>query len=191
MAVLIEPNLGIEREEESNDESDDEEAEGESQKFYNPGGDKLTSYKPNPKAIEGLEEGDEGASVHYRYQLQHIYERAYDKSTIVWEIACPRPILESQLKDPKADNTTYSREELSDSLEKALMNLPSHCKGSQFWQWVEKLDDFHFFTLYDRILNDLVEANGHLASFNALLSYCTGSHNNCQMLGGIVQAKGA
>jgi len=144
---------------------------------------KATSYKPNPEPITPVKATDEGADEWYRYTTQHIYEKNYDKSAIVWEIACPEP----ESLHPES----YTRNDITDSLAESFKEFPTHRKGSDFWEWLVHLDDLNFFTLYDRIVLDLVQANGHLAAFNSIISYCTGSHNNCQMLGGIVQAKGA
>lgn len=41
------------------------------------------------------------------------------------------------------------------------------------------------------MLAQLPTANGLVAAFNPILSYCTGSHNNASLLGALEQAKSA
>jgi hypothetical protein len=45
--------------------------------------------------------------------------------------------------------------------------------------------------LYQCLEQSIRTANGHMATYNHVASFCTGSHNNFQLLGSLEQAKGA
>lgn len=126
------------------------------------------------------------------YTLKHAYEKRYDDSMYVWETG--RPEIIGKLNQPeKSDDgkTLMNRAQIVESLHLALDGFPEYSPGSKFWNWIGALDDLNLILFYDRLLQDLGTANGNVSVFNPVLSYCTGGHNNCQMLGGMVQAKGA
>ena len=49
-------------------------------------------------------------------------------------------------------------------------------------------DLWHF---YVHLVDALHDANGYIATYNPVISYCTGAHNNAVLLGGDQQAKSA
>jgi len=143
----------------------------------------------NYKKVEEVTYSDEPQ----KYTLKHAYEKRYDESLYVWETY--RPEIDGKLvqleRSGEDCNKLMNREQIIRSLKMALCEFSEFADGSKFWQWLKDLDDLNLIMLYDRLLRDLRVANGNVSVFNPVLSYCTGSHNNCQMLGGMVQAKGA
>ena len=135
-----------------------------------------------------------GESRWLKYNLQHAYERKYDDSAIVWETKRPKPnpqlaVLQKTELDGKV--SVLNRNDIIESLKEALEMTENYSLNSPFWNWLEGLSDYHLVVFYGKLIKGLEEANGYIATFNPILSYCTGAHNNCQMLGGMVQAKGA
>jgi hypothetical protein len=113
-----------------------------------------------------------------KYNIRHCYERHYNDSTLVWETQ-------------REEVNVLNRQDIIHSLKEALQDIPHHEHGSSFWNWLEQLEPQKLVVFYDQLVEELSKANGYIATFNPIMSYCTGSHNNCQMLGAMVQAKGA
>jgi hypothetical protein len=63
--------------------------------------------------------------------------------------------------------------------------------NSPFWSWLSKLDMKELQALYQRLERSIRTANGNIATYNHVASFCTGAHNNFQLLGSLEQAKGA
>ena len=62
----------------------------------------------------------------------------------------------------------------------------------KFWNWLEKTaSNDQIVKLHSDLKEKLPFANGNIASFNPILTYCTGSHNNASYLGSMSQAKSA
>ena len=57
--------------------------------------------------------------------------------------------------------------------------------------WAKQLETSTLKQLYDKVHEDLVNANGWVAESNPILSLCTGSHNNTVFLGSREQGTGA
>ena len=60
-----------------------------------------------------------------------------------------------------------------------------------FWDTIDQLEDDKLVQLYQELVNGVSCANTNVSVHNITISYCTGSHNNCQLLGSLEQAKGA
>jgi len=61
-----------------------------------------------------------------------------------------------------------------------------------FWNWLSQLSDEVLQKLYAELKQRLQETgNRYVVEHNAVISYCTGSHNNVSMLGSLLQAKTA
>lgn len=65
---------------------------------------------------------------------------------------------------------------------------PSNGEGADFWRWLEDADLNIMITLWHEISKKVQKANGFVPTYNPVLSYCTGSHNNTSMLGSLGQA---
>jgi hypothetical protein len=63
--------------------------------------------------------------------------------------------------------------------------------NSPFWSWLSNLDMKELQALYQRLERSIRTANGNMATYNHVASFCTGAHNNFQLLGSLEQAKGA
>ena len=63
--------------------------------------------------------------------------------------------------------------------------------NSPFWSWLSHLQMDKLKELYQRLERSIRTANGNIATYNHVASFCTGSHNNFQLLGSLEQAKGA
>ena len=57
--------------------------------------------------------------------------------------------------------------------------------------WMSKAPDVQLVMLYKGVVDSLGNANGYIATYNPLLSLCTGAHNNVQFLGSVSQSKSA
>ena len=78
-------------------------------------------------------------------------------------------------------------------LKKFLKPIPPFSNNQiEFWDWlsnkcsVEQAEEIRL-----KLLQRLPKANGYVATFNPILTFCTGSHNNTSLLGGMGQAKSA
>ena len=61
----------------------------------------------------------------------------------------------------------------------------------EFWEDIDALEVNELHILYETIRDKLRVCNSYVGLYNPILLFCTGSHNNCVMLGGDQQAKGA
>ena len=123
------------------------------------------------------------------HTLTDVLDPTLDKSVIVWEtkrpiIALP-PIPEDDIVDPKLSQIQW--------LESMLSNLPEFADPtSAFWKWLkEKASTDQVLAIFQHVHQTLPTANGHVAAFNSVLSFCTASHVNASLLGSLVQARGA
>ncbi len=148
----------------------------------------LPSY--TVKAIHPVEQDHPNYDKWMKWQPRHAYERDTAKrSAVVWETK--RPTIESILLQASQQGVPRSRENIIDELQKALGHYEEYDQNSSFWVWLKQCSDENIFLLYDKLLQDLLHRNGMVSVHNTVLSYCTGSHNNCQMLGTVVQSKSA
>ena len=153
----------------------------------------VAHYKPFPKEVSGVDRESENCEERktYFYQCTDILDKNTGRkdAALAWETQCwtPDPVIRSR---NMGNGQMLSREEIIVDLKASLEVFPEYAPESSFWPWLEQLRSEDLFEFYDRLLVDFIQANAHLASFNVLLSYCTGSHNNVQTLGSMVQAKG-
>jgi hypothetical protein len=120
------------------------------------------------------------------YARNDILSMPSKQPLVVWETA--RPMFDCQLSN--ADETVavddlILRLRACFSVSEEL----SHC--NEFWDDIENLKEEELRLLYKIIREKLCIANGYVSTYNPVLSFCTGSHNNCVLLGGDQQAKGA
>jgi hypothetical protein len=120
------------------------------------------------------------------YARNDILSMPSKQPLVVWETA--RPVFDYQLSG--ADETIAADELILRlracfSVSKEL----SHC--NEFWDDIENLKEEELRMFYNIIREKLRIANGYVGTYNPILSFCTGSHNNCVLLGGDQQAKGA
>jgi hypothetical protein len=125
------------------------------------------------------------------YQSPMVYSRIDPFShlakepLIVWETACP--LLSCVLPDVM-DNAECG--EMIANLRSLLRDTKfSECDG--FWSDISLLDREILYDVYRIVQSRLKIANGYIGTYNPVLSFCTGSHNNTVMLGSDQQAKGA
>jgi hypothetical protein len=117
-------------------------------------------------------------------------------SIIVWELRRPKLNLASggeilpSTKNDSGDN--LSKETMISRLQSILLEgSPAYDSNSIFWPWLHRLDEDRLSSFYSELSDRLETANGYIAAYNATTSYCTGSHNNYQLLGSQDQAKSA
>jgi hypothetical protein len=60
---------------------------------------------------------------------------------------------------------------------------------SEFWEDMKMLPFDCLSNLYDTFCDAMKKANGYVSTFNPVLSFCTGGHNNVSLLGSDQQAK--
>jgi hypothetical protein len=60
---------------------------------------------------------------------------------------------------------------------------------SEFWEDMKMLPFDCLSNLYDTFCDAIKKANGYVSTFNPVLSFCTGGHNNVSLLGSDQQAK--
>ena len=56
-------------------------------------------------------------------------------------------------------------------------------------RWIAEASDKEIYFMFQHIDGRIQHANGYISAYNPLLSLCTGSHNNSQLLGSSYQAK--
>ena len=145
-----------------------------------------------PKAIEANDTAHKYGI--YTYELTHAHLRSgKTEKTVVWETDRPKT---KRLFDPvpdfKDDYTEPLRQAFAKDLARILRCHWAFPPESTFWDWVGHRADLSTIRVFHRELNkSLEEANGMLATSNTILGYCTGGHNNSQILGGVVAAKSA
>ena len=105
---------------------------------------------------------------------------------IVWETK--RPFLQTTLLENPHDNEV-SRDDIIKYLQQILQDFPTYKES--FWRTIKNLNHDELSQLYGDLIKQVKKANGNISIHNVLISYCTGSHNNCQVLGSQEQAKGA
>jgi hypothetical protein len=83
------------------------------------------------------------------------------------------------------------RVELSKFIFSRLCGYGPFFQKSPFWKWFKETDFANISSFYKVLLDEICHSNGNIATFNPILSLCTGSHNNASLLGSLQQAKGA
>jgi hypothetical protein len=79
------------------------------------------------------------------------------------------------------------------SLEALLLNVPSFgADNSVFWDWLRhKATLQQLMDIFTHVGAVLPASNGFIASFNPIISLCTGAHNNASLLGSLTQSLSA
>ena len=83
--------------------------------------------------------------------------------------------------------TLVNRNDLLRRLQDYLAEIEGYGRHSPVWP----LSDGRLSDIFQRLSNGLVDCNGNIATYNPVLAYLTGSHNNCQIMGGQDQALAA
>ena len=124
------------------------------------------------------------------YHLVDILDDTLEKEVVIWETERPRFDLPSF---PHTFENEDDKSEFICKLQECLKEVPPFNDNQlSFWNWLrseatwEQMEE-----LYVKLKEKIVEANGYVASFNPIVSFCTGSHNNASLLGSLGQAKSA
>jgi hypothetical protein len=110
-----------------------------------------------------------------------------DHPLVIWELR--RPWIELSLPDITRDAGCTSLIILQ-----TLYDILKHTKEysnweSEFWEDLKMMPLDCLIKLYDNFKEAIKRANGYVSTFNPVLSFCTGSHNNVSLLGSDQQAK--
>ena len=108
-------------------------------------------------------------------------------NVIVWETN--RPLANNILELP--EGTDPSRHNVLQHLHSLLDTHPDFKTWTGFWTWLNNQADSNLFLWMDDLTERLQLANGFVPSFNPIISFLTGSHNNVELLGSTDQAVGA
>ena len=76
-------------------------------------------------------------------------------------------------------------------LKECLDNDDSYTDRSKLWKWVDEVTIDKLVMFFHELTSKLQDINLYVVEHNAIVSYCTGSHNNAMPLGSLEQAKGA
>ena len=135
-----------------------------------------------------------------------IWESARPPTSDLAELFCPK--LQSEDLSIEAETTAATphnsstpalpaaevitnKAELLESLQKCLNKVEGFDSKSPIWKWLDNLPDRRLANLFQQLSKSLQDSNGNIATYNPVLAFLTGSHNNCQILGGQDQALGA
>ena len=125
-----------------------------------------------------------------RYKTKNVLDSKLPQSVVVWETS-RKPITTPPflLDDINEDNKT----EFIKSLQELLIAAPPFNKThSVFWPWMQtKATIEQLSSMQSELRNKFMTANGNVATFNPILSFLTGAHNNLGLLGSTEQAKSA
>jgi hypothetical protein len=126
-----------------------------------------------------------------KHHLINILNNSLAKEVVVWETARPQiqePLfLQQEVDLPKGRQTFIHR------LQEYLKAVPPFNESHlAFWKWLQfDASDAQVRELWDELRTQVPVANGYVPTFNPIISFCTGSHNNAALLGSLGQAKGA
>lgn len=144
-----------------------------------------------PVSFEAIDVPTE-TNCHHR--LQNVLDKPKAEQVIVWETA--RPTINPCEFDPR--ELPESQDELRVHVIEVLRRLLSGCEtykvhsSDVFWTWIEgDAEPQHLRKLCQYLYENLPNANGYVATFNPVISLCTGSHNNACLLGSSDQARSA
>ena len=118
------------------------------------------------------------------YILKPILSYHSPTDVIVWETARP-------LCSPLLNIDELSKEAIVEKIKTLLKDELELRNWQQFWDWLQDSSEESIIDFYKTISSQLDSANGNIPSFNSIISYMTGSHNNIELLGSRVQAAGA
>ena len=126
-----------------------------------------------------------------KHYLQPVLELEDKDSVVIWETARPINSLPQFLQDPVS--FPYDRPHFITNLKNFLNEATSLSSISQsFWKWIEtQATDDQILCIRQELILHLPSANGYVAAFNPIISFCSGSHNNASLLGSLEQAKSA
>ena len=106
---------------------------------------------------------------------------------MIWELR--RPWIELSLPDITKD-TGCTLLFILQTLYDVLKHTKEYSDWeSELWQDMKMLPLDCLIGLYDTFREAVKRANGYVSTFNPVLSFCTGSHNNVSLLGSDQQAK--
>ena len=126
-----------------------------------------------------------------KHHLINLLDNTLAKEVVVWETDRPGfelpSFLEHDLELPQGKHNFINE------LQRYLRAVPPlNDNHSIFWNWLEvHATDAQVMELYDDLKTNIPIASGYVATFNPVISFCTGSHNNTALLGSLGQAKGA
>lgn len=127
----------------------------------------------------------------YRHTKKDILDPTLPDWMVFWQTAAPT-IVPSLLPDVPIESRDMRS--IARDLHTILRDLPNFDPATcpDFHDWLlNKCTDEQILKLWSTILELLPDANRLVPSFNPTLSWCTGSHNNASLLGGLEQAKSA
>jgi hypothetical protein len=122
-----------------------------------------------------------------KYVWSDPLRREQNRPLVVWELRRPRVAL--SLPDITAVSGCSSLLILQ-----TLHEFLKHTKEfgnweSDFWEDMKMLPFDCLSCLYDTFRDAVGKANGYVSTFNPVISFCTGGHNNASLLGSDQQAK--
>jgi len=128
------------------------------------------------------------------YRLRRPLRPDVRPELVVWETA--RPLLTSEHFNCDLSHDPSAKEKIISAFQNTLGNdAPvEQVSGDPltFWQWMHHVaTDEQLLLLYNYVREKLPMANGYVATFNPILSFCTSSHNNSCLLGSLTQARSA
>ena len=137
--------------------------------------------------VTGVEESD----LDNNHHLTDLLDNTLAKKVVVWET--DRPPFDLPVFLQEESHGPQTRQLFIERLQEYLKVIPplndSHIA---FWKWLkEDATDVQVKELRENLREQLPVANGYIATFNPVISFCTGSHNNAWLLGSLGQAKGA
>ena len=126
-----------------------------------------------------------------KHKLKPILDNTLPESVIVWETERPDNNIPNFLHCNL--ETDADRRHFIGDLKTYLKPIPPFNNShSDFWKWLEtQSSDSQVRELHGAMMERIGRANGYVATFNPILSFCTGSHNNPVLLGSLGQAKSA
>ena len=116
-------------------------------------------------------------------------QRPTDVPVIVWETDRPNARAEVIVLVGDDQGNLTNRAEVTAQLRFILEEEDAY--DDEFWERIGQLSDAHYQTFYTELVDRLSVSNLYIATHNVTVSFCTGSHNNFQLLGSLIQAKGA
>ena len=127
------------------------------------------------------------------FKNQPVLEEWRQDPLIIWETKHPG-IVPTVLPVPPADGHVPAIVELREAFRRAVLRLPNfqlpRSEDLHNWLYYDATDE-EILKIWKEIIEELPWANRMVPSFNPIISYCTGSHNNASLLGSIQQAKSA
>jgi len=110
-----------------------------------------------------------------------------DRPLVIWEIR--RPWIDYSLPDITGVSDCTSLLIIQTLFDILKVTKEFEDWESDFWEDMKMIPLDCLIHLYDNFCDAIKKANGYVSTFNPVLSFCTGSHNNVSLLGSNQQAK--